>query len=407
MNIFRIFVLFSYFVATLAFAASSDLRQSIESKAHELQTISDQIQSTQRRLEETRGEKRTLDQELKKIDYAANQLGLSIRSSQITIEKLNLELEALQQEITITKVSIASKRNTVIKLMRELYEQDTKGLLLALFHHRNLAEITLKSRGIIDLNNALTIETKNLQQLNERLSEKSGATTAKKQERELTHRTLTNRKATLDEIKSDRKTLLAQTKNQERLYQQKLSGLEKQQAALSDELEAIEEELRKSFDPTLLPLKRPGVLAMPVANPRLTQHYGEVSWLYRGKPHNGTDFGIPIGTEIFAADDGMVLAVGDNGRLQYGKYALLKHTNSLVTLYAHLSNNRIVQKGDEVKRGQLLGYSGNTGYTVGRGHLHFGVYWEPSVRLEYFSNCNCGLVPIGVTINPLDYLPVL
>ena len=101
-----------------------------------------------------------------------------------------------------------------------------------------------------------------------------------------------------------------------------------------------------------------------------------------------------------AADDGEVIVVGNNGRVQYGKFILIKHNNNLATLYAHLSR-QIVQKGNMIKRGQVIGYSGNTGYSYGP-HVHFTVYWEPSVSLKSFSGA--GLVPVGVTINPADYL---
>ena len=125
--------------------------------------------------------------------------------------------------------------------------------------------------------------------------------------------------------------------------------------------------------------------------------------------HNGVDFGAPVGTPIFSAGDGRVLNVGNNGRYQYGKYVLVQHENNLTTIYSHMSayaqvNGRQIAVGDKVKTGDILGYVGKTGYAFGA-HLHFGVYWAPSVHLENIPSCNCGLVPIGITISPLDYLP--
>ncbi|NCO89539.1 M23 family metallopeptidase, partial [Candidatus Wolfebacteria bacterium] len=116
--------------------------------------------------------------------------------------------------------------------------------------------------------------------------------------------------------------------------------------------------------------------------------------------HNGIDFKASLGTPILAAEDGEVMAVGDNGRVQYGKFILIKHNNNLATLYAHLSR-QIVQKGSVIKRGQVIGYSGNTGYSTGP-HLHFGVYWALNLKMQSFSGA--GLVPVGVTINPANYL---
>ena len=188
--------------------------------------------------------------------------------------------------------------------------------------------------------------------------------------------------------------------------------LEKQQNSISDEIDKIEDQLRAAFDPTLLPGKRPGVFGWPILLKKngglayVTQQFGEKSYLYRGKPHNGLDVGGPLGTPIFAADDGVISAVDNNDKsswqkYQYGKYVMIEHGNNITSLYAHLSK-QIVKKGDSVKRGDVIGYLGNTGYATGP-HLHFGAYWTPSIQFKTISPAN-GLVPIGVIINPEDYL---
>ena len=138
----------------------------------------------------------------------------------------------------------------------------------------------------------------------------------------------------------------------------------------------------------------------------ITQHFGEVSYLYRGKPHNGLDIGVPLGTPVFAVDDGVVIAVDNNdksrwNKYQYGKYILIRHKNDIATLYAHLSQ-QVVVKGAEVKRGSLIGYSGATGYATAP-HLHLGAYWAPSILMQSFPPA-AGLVPVGVLVNPEDYL---
>lgn len=95
-----------------------------------------------------------------------------------------------------------------------------------------------------------------------------------------------------------------------------------------------------------------------------------------------------------------MIAAGDNGRVQYGRYILVKHNNNLTTLYAHLSRFAVA-KGAQVKRGEVIGYSGNTGYAFGP-HLHFMVYQSATVQLK--SIVGAGLVPVGVTIDPRKYL---
>ncbi len=170
--------------------------------------------------------------------------------------------------------------------------------------------------------------------------------------------------------------------------------------------------MRAAFDPSLLPLKRPGVLAFPVEEPYITQFYGATKFAqraYRTKTHTGVDFRAPAGTPIFAVHNGRVVAVDNNDqgtsrwrRYQYGLHIVIEHENNLSSLYAHFSK-AVVKKGDVVKQGDLIGYSGNTGYSTGA-HLHFGVYWAPSVQYKKIAPA-AGLVPVGVTIDPMDYLP--
>lgn len=387
------------------FAVTADeLKRALEEKAKAAQEVNDQIQAVNQQINVTQSQKNSLQKELKNIDYNISQLNLGIKSSEINIQKLGLELQSLQLDIDGIRSSINTKRAAIGKLLLELYTKERESSLVVLLKNKSLAASLLESQSIGNLNQGLSVEVKNLKELNSQLDNKFHTTSSKKKNIEVENNTLKNRKGIVQDQKSERATLLAQTQNKEKVYQQQLSELEKKQASISDEIDVIENELRKSFDPSILPVKRPGVLTWPVAKPYLTQHFGEVSSLYRGKPHNGMDLGMPVGTPILASADGVVTATGNNGRYQYGKYVMVKHDNNLVSLYAHLSNNLVVKRGDSVQREQVIGYSGNTGYVVGRGHLHLGLYWEPSVRLENLPNCNCGLVPLGITIDPEPYM---
>lgn len=92
-----------------------------------------------------------------------------------------------------------------------------------------------------------------------------------------------------------------------------------------------------------------------------------------GKPesHKGIDLGAPKGTEIRAAENGVVIyASWSNG---YGNTVIIDHGSGLWTLYGHIRNDGIVvKKGDTVKRGQKIAEVGSTGQSTGN-HLHFEV----------------------------------
>lgn len=135
------------------------------------------------------------------------------------------------------------------------------------------------------------------------------------------------------------------------------------------------------------PIESNGFLDYPVDG-YITSSYGmRLHPVYkRWNLHDGTDFGAPCGTPVYAAAKGTVLAVYFNEG--YGNRVILDNGwrlgVGLGTAYNHLSD-WAVEPGDQVRRGDVVGYVGNTGYSTGC-HLHFMV----------FEN--------GATVNPMAWL---
>lgn len=122
---------------------------------------------------------------------------------------------------------------------------------------------------------------------------------------------------------------------------------------------------------------------MPLRKPfagdfRITQLFGKNPQNYTQyglKGHEGIDYGIPNGTPILAAYDGVVAEA--SSQKQYGNYVKLQHAWG-ETVYAHLDKFS-VGEGDRVKAGDVIGQSDNTGNTTGA-HLHFGLRINPYSR---------------------------
>lgn len=104
------------------------------------------------------------------------------------------------------------------------------------------------------------------------------------------------------------------------------------------------------------------------------------------KFHGGLDIAAPAGTPILAAADGVVIVANstDSWGYGYGYHIKIKHNDTYETLYAHCSKIA-VSYGQEVKKGQIIGYVGTTGNSTGN-HLHFEVYkdGERTNPLIYF-----------------------
>jgi murein DD-endopeptidase MepM/ murein hydrolase activator NlpD len=152
----------------------------------------------------------------------------------------------------------------------------------------------------------------------------------------------------------------------------------------SKKLDKISKQLyiqSKSYDEVMkMARKKEEMLAsipaiQPVSNKklkRIASGYG-----YRIDPHYktrafhaGMDFTAPRGTPIYATGDGKVIRA-DNSAQGYGNHVRIDHGYGYITLYAHMSKMK-VKVGQKVKRGDVIGYVGNTGKSKGP-HLHYEV----------------------------------
>ena len=110
---------------------------------------------------------------------------------------------------------------------------------------------------------------------------------------------------------------------------------------------------------------------LPAGNNVVTCKYGMRTHPITGtrKLHTGVDLRAATGTKVYAANKGTVTTSGYSSA--WGNYIIISHGGGITTLYAHLSK-RSVSKDDKVKQGDIIGYSGNTGYSTAP-HLHFEI----------------------------------
>lgn len=393
-------------------ASVTELQKHIEEKSAELQQIQQQKESLQKTIETVSKSGDSIKKDIQLYNTNINQLNLSIKANTINIEKLGYEIDSLGQEIVNIRSTVVVQKDTIGKLFTELQQRENETLLARLLRSETLSESVSEIENISSLNASLLENINKLKQLEVDYSNKIDDTKKKKVSKVVQTNNLVNLQQITQEQKTEKQKLLDQTKNVEQYYQQQLEELNKKQGEIDSVIQEIEQKLRESFDPTLLPLKRPGVLSFPTDEVYLTQCYGRTPFAartYKTKTHNGVDFGEPIGTPVLAADAGKIIKIGNNdrgtsrwNRYQYGKYIMVQHNNNLTTLYAHLSKYN-VKEGDTVARGDVIGYIGNTGYSFGP-HTHFTVFWAPSIQYKAVPPA-AGVVPIGVTVDPLDYLP--
>ncbi|MBQ7794212.1 MAG: M23 family metallopeptidase, partial [Clostridia bacterium] len=164
-----------------------------------------------------------------------------------------------------------------------------------------------------------------------------------------------------------------------------LEAAEKQKEKDANALQAEINKALSSKSASNVVYRGNGKFAWPSASStRITSNFG-----YRIHPifgtkklHRGLDIGAAAGTNVLAAESGVVLTAGYNS--SYGYYITINHGSGYVTLYAH-NSKLLVKSGDTVSRGQVIAKCGSTGNSTGP-HIHFEVQVN------------------GKLVNPLNYL---
>ncbi|MBL6649013.1 MAG: M23 family metallopeptidase [Flavobacteriaceae bacterium] len=142
-----------------------------------------------------------------------------------------------------------------------------------------------------------------------------------------------------------------------------------------DEIErlAIEKEKLLSAIPSIQPIKRGDLTRMASGYGYRTDPFNKTR-----KMHYGMDFTAPRNTPVYAASDGMVIRA-DSRSTGYGKHIRIDHGFGYMTLYAHLDKYNVI-RNQKVKKGDIIGYVGNTGRSQAP-HLHYEV-WKDKKRVN-------------------------
>ena len=412
------------FIPSLSYAETADqLQANLDSLSTQIQALDKEIKEYNTKIGQTQGQAKTLKQALATLELNRAALAKEINRTKLRISETQINITTTQTQIGITENILTKNKNALAETLRSLVnrEQTVPPFVAVLSKGSHLSDaLDLLKRGG-DVSHAIDEKVRNLVEAKTTLAEEKATYESKKKTLENLNSTLTGQKSLVEQTTKDKNTLLIQTKNKESEYQKLLADRQKKKDALETEMLDVESRLRVIVDSSKLPSTGKGVLKYPVDNVIITQTFGNTPFasknpqVYNGSGHNGIDFGVKIGTPIYAAAAGTVLGTGNTDTgcvgVSYGKWILIRHANGLTTLYAHLSVPQ-VNAGDTVLTKQQIALSGNTGYSTGP-HLHFTVYASDSVHIsgptEYKSKV-CGtymimpLAPKEGYLNPLSYL---
>ncbi len=393
-------------------ASSTDLEAQLKTKQQEIAAIGQELQAANANLKDVQSQRVTLQQQVNLVNASMNALNLGIQNDTLTAQQLQLQIQQLGGDVKNISSTVLNDRAAIGNLLKEVQKNDgaNNNLLVVFLREKSLADGVIKTQGLHDGQGQLETTINDLKDLHQQYNNEIQESSAKAASIAMAQIDLQNKKSILQDEQQQKQGLLASTKNEESIFQQQLTALQAQQTAINNEIEAIDAQLRTKINNNSLPAIGFGVLSMPVEGDTknsITQGYGATAFAkseYVHHWHNGLDLAASIGTPILAAADGIVDASGNEDlycyHAAYGKFITINHDNGLTTLYGHLSRILVV-KGQKVTRGELIGYSGNTGDVTGP-HLHFTVFAQSTYYLA--NSKSCGPLPQGGDVDPSQYL---
>ncbi len=413
-TIILIVVFYSYNSANLS-KAQNQIEQKIIEQNTEIARLEAQIASYKKELTQTQNVSNTLAGAVKELDLNQKKLEADLKLIEEKIKKKNLELGKIGNEIDDKKDSINGLRTAVIEGTRIIAEGDRTSFLIYLLREESMSEAWREFDNIRTIESHFNQNINKLHTVKGELEVKKSATEAEKKEILVLKNDLDTQKKIILANKNEKERLLKETKNEESSYKKMIAQSEKLKEQFEADLRDIEEKLKFNLDVVTLPTGTP--FSWPLEKFVITQKFGKTASsgrLYSSGTHSGVDFGVPIGTPVLAMADGVVEGTGDTDKLckgvSFGRFVLIKYDNGLASTYGHLSviSSKI---GQAVKRGDIVGYSGNTGYSTGP-HLHVSVYARDAVNLKTLPSKSCKgkiltqpISAVNAYLDPLKYLP--
>lgn len=397
---------------------SDDLQAKINQRNQDIQALEKEIQSYQKQINALGSQADSLSATIQSLDLTQKKLAADIRVTENKIENANLTIQQLASSITGKEETIADDRRLVAHAFSTMHQQDVRSLPEILLASDSLSDAWNALDQLNSLQNDLFDRIHQLDKDKTDLESNKRKKEAAKADLVALNKQIGDQRSVVLATQAEEKQLLKETKQSQAAYRAQLAQKQALKDAFEQEILDFESQLKLSVDASKLPHTGSGVLSWPLDVIFITQYFGNTPFatanpqIYNGRGHTGVDFRATIGTPVKAALSGVVSGTGNTdlviGCYSYGKWVMVKHDNGLSTLYAHLSL-QTVKAGQEVSTGEVVGYSGNTGYTTGP-HLHFGVYATQGVEIKTFDNsknCQGAVIPIAAFpayLNPLSYL---
>lgn len=393
----------------------TDLKNKISQKDSDIAQLEEEIRAYQNQLDDIGQQKNSLNRLLRELDLTKKKLVADINITQKKIDKNNLKIQSLSSDINTKQNIIATNVESIKTAIRNTDEFERGEILATILSKEDFTAFWNDLDQMATIREKIRKDIIELKQIKGELEDTRAETIIAKNELTRLKSKLSDQQKIVVQNTNEKNKLLKQTKNSEANYQKLLKSRIAQRDAFEKELRDYEAQLQFIIDPSKLPSA--GVLGWPLEKIFITQLFGKTvdsRRLYASGTHNGVDFRASVGTPVMAMAEGTVLGVGDTDLTctgaSFGKFVFIKYSNGLSSTFGHLSLTKVYE-GQNVRRGEIVGYSGNTGHTTGP-HLHVSLYASEAVKMASKPSVACGgriyrlpVAPVNAYLDAMYYLP--
>lgn len=401
-----IILLFIFSVSSFASNVTSNLENATsngETNAENTQNKLDQ--STIDELNNLNQQKNDLQLSIEKVNSQLEYVQTEMSASLLQIQELNDKIIQYQEENNNLELELQTLQNSITEETKKLEivttefnhrEEQLRKRLVALYEAGEIEyiDVLLSAESLSEFLSMYYVMVEIAEYDNELMDKVD----EQRKEIEETKQTLEVQTAKAKEIKAKAEQSETILKNTKVVQQKYVAQLTEEEAKLNDEiieykndLIIIEAKIQEinilNGDINIQYLGGEMIWPVAIAGTAITSHYGSREHPIDGivKLHQGIDIGnTGFGAPVVAVMDGFVTYAGPLG--SYGNCVMIYHGNGITTVYAH-GQTILTEGGKEVKQGDVIMQTGSTGHSTGP-HLHF------EVRIN------------GITQNPLNYFKI-
>ncbi|MEI6553591.1 MAG: peptidoglycan DD-metalloendopeptidase family protein [bacterium] len=395
-----------------------ELQAKIDEKNKNIEALNKEIQMYADLTDKTSKEAQTLQKTIQTLTQNGKMLDTDIRKTKSQIDVANLAIQKLGINIKVSENKTSHYQDVISSELKGIQFKEDSSLIENILSKRNLSDVIIEVDSLRKMNEELGNQIDGLKTEKQVLVENKSQKEETKKQLATLQTELSGKKKVVEENKKEQSQVLKETKNQEKTYQQILAQRKAEKESLDKEVFDYEAALKYTLNPSLAPQTSSTLsLKWPLDVVKITQLFGKTNAsarLYVAGTHNGVDFGAKIGTPVKAMGDGVVAGAGDTDltckAASFGRWILVKFNNGLAATYGHLSVISVTE-GQKVAQGDIIGYSGNTGYSTGP-HLHISMYDAGAVSAQTRPSVSCGgkiyrmpIAPVAAYLDPMLYLP--